>query len=353
MNQQTPKVSLIVPVYKVEKYLDKCVKSLLGQTLQEIEIILVDDGSPDNCPAMCEEYARRDSRIKVIHKENGGLSSARNKGLNFIKGEYFMFVDSDDWLDTETCEVSYIEAKSSDADCLMFSYTKEFGDHSIVNHIFDSPKMELSNEEIKEKIHRRLFGPVGEELSKPQNVDLIVSACMQLFRTDKFQNVRFVDTQIIGTEDCWYQILIYGNCEKFVYIDRPFYHYLRINDGSLTTKYNPHLFSRWQTLYDYMKAYISENHEPGEYEVALKNRIALSIIGAGLNQTRSNDRLADGAKHIGSMLETSRYTKALDSLDTSLMPLHWKVFFILAKNRMTLTLFTMLKMIEFLRTHKR
>ena len=82
---------------------------------------------------------------------------------------------------------------------------------------------------------------IGEELACPQDGDLIVSACMQLFRTDKFKDIRFVDTKIIGTEDCWYQILLYQHCDKFVYIDKPYYHYLRINDSSLTTKYNPPL----------------------------------------------------------------------------------------------------------------
>ena len=95
-----PKVSIIVPVYNVEKYLVRCMESLLNQTLKEIEIILVDDGSPDNCPQMCDEYARRDSRVKVIHKSNAGLGYARNSGLDVAVGEYIAFVDSDDYVDT-------------------------------------------------------------------------------------------------------------------------------------------------------------------------------------------------------------------------------------------------------------
>ena len=91
-----PLVSIVVPVYKVEKYLERCVKSLLCQTLHDIEIILVDDGSPDRCPQICDEYASRDERIKVVHKRNGGLSSARNAGLLVATGSYIGFVDSDD-----------------------------------------------------------------------------------------------------------------------------------------------------------------------------------------------------------------------------------------------------------------
>ena len=92
------RVSVIVPVYKVEPYLRECVESVMAQTLTDIEIILVDDGSPDNCGAICDEYAAKDTRITVIHKENGGLSDARNVGLDIATGEYIGFVDSDDWI---------------------------------------------------------------------------------------------------------------------------------------------------------------------------------------------------------------------------------------------------------------
>ena len=95
-----PKISVIIPVYKVEQYLDECVESVVRQTYGDLEIILVDDGSPDGCPALCDRWAKKDSRIKVVHKKNGGLSSARNAGLAVARGEYIGFVDSDDYVDT-------------------------------------------------------------------------------------------------------------------------------------------------------------------------------------------------------------------------------------------------------------
>ena len=99
-----PKISVIVPVYKVEKYLDRCVKSIIGQTYPDFELILVDDGSPDKCPQMCDEWAKKDKRIRVLHKENGGLSSARNAGLRVARGEYVHFIDSDDWIELDLYE---------------------------------------------------------------------------------------------------------------------------------------------------------------------------------------------------------------------------------------------------------
>ena len=93
-----PLISVIVPVYGVEAYLNQCIDSILAQTHKNLEIILVDDGSPDRCPTICDEYARKDSRVRVIHKKNGGLSDARNAGLEIATGEYIGFVDSDDWI---------------------------------------------------------------------------------------------------------------------------------------------------------------------------------------------------------------------------------------------------------------
>jgi len=116
------KISIIVPVYNVERYIRKCVKSLINQTYKNIEIILVNDGSPDNCGQICDDFAREDRRIVVIHKENGGLCSARNAGLSVATGKYIGFVDSDDWIRADMYEYLYINAKSHDADIACCNY---------------------------------------------------------------------------------------------------------------------------------------------------------------------------------------------------------------------------------------
>ena len=105
MTTHLPLVSIIVPIYKVEPYLRRCLDSIVNQTYTNLEIILVDDGSPDNCPQTCDEYAAKDNRIIVIHKENGGLSDARNIGLDIWKGDYISFVDSDDWVEKKYIEI--------------------------------------------------------------------------------------------------------------------------------------------------------------------------------------------------------------------------------------------------------
>ena len=117
-----PQVSVIVPVYNVEKYIRRCVDSILAQTFEDFELILVDDGSPDNCPAICDEYAAKDNRVRVIHQENGGVSGARNAALNVATGEYIAFCDSDDWWETGFLESMVSSAHSSRADMVMTGY---------------------------------------------------------------------------------------------------------------------------------------------------------------------------------------------------------------------------------------
>lgn len=115
-----PAVSVIVPVYNVELYIQRCVDSLISQTLQNIEIILVNDGSTDACGKICDKYAAKDSRIRVIHQENAGLSEARNAGIDVARADYLMFVDSDDWVEREFCEIPFTKARENSADLVMF-----------------------------------------------------------------------------------------------------------------------------------------------------------------------------------------------------------------------------------------
>ena len=122
MERTALKISVIVPVYKVEPYLRRCVDSILAQTHKNLEVILVDDGSPDGCPAICDEYAAKDSRVKVIHKENGGVSSARNAGLDTATGDYIGFVDSDDWIEPDMYEDLLGALKETEADFSMCGF---------------------------------------------------------------------------------------------------------------------------------------------------------------------------------------------------------------------------------------
>lgn len=148
-------ISVIVPVYKVEKYLKKCVNSILTQTYSKLEIILVDDGSPDNCGVLCDEYALKDDRIKVIHQENKGLSAARNTGIDASHGDYLCFVDSDDLVTPDYCQVLYDLLKDNDYDFSVCGVCRfEDGDNPILKMTDLNNKVWKSKEFLKEQVNK-------------------------------------------------------------------------------------------------------------------------------------------------------------------------------------------------------
>ena len=343
-----PSISIVVPVFNVEKYLNQCVSSLLEQTLSSIEIILVDDGSCDNSPKMCDEFEKTDSRIRVIHKSNGGLSSARNAGMEYASGEYIMFLDSDDWIEPQTCETLYASAKENDSEVVVCSYVKEFIGHSVVSHIWD-----FSFTCDSQKIIRRLYGPINEELHNPQDLDLPVSACMQIILAKVAKEVLFVDTKKIGTEDLLYQIMVYSKVKKYSYVKESFYHYRRSDYGTLTTSYMPTKFERWQNLYDILYSQAEKDTTNCDlYKTALGNRIAFSTISLGLNEILSDQSFYKKASRLKEILGTERYIHSIGTLELKWLPIHWKFFFFLCRHKLSMTLTALLVLIEFLRTHK-
>lgn len=157
-----PKYSFILPIYKVELYLRECIDSILRQKIDDFEVILVDDGSPDNCPTICDEYAKKDSRIKVIHKKNGGLCDARNAGLEIAKGKYILFIDSDDYIEDNYLEV--IDKNIDDCDLLVFSYNNFYKNKIVkgygMNAVLDSDKSQeilLDDNKIRGYVWNKVF----------------------------------------------------------------------------------------------------------------------------------------------------------------------------------------------------
>ena len=192
-----PDISVIVPVYNVEPYLRRCIESLIEQTLQKIEILLVDDGSTDRSGQICEEYAGIDQRIRVIHQENGGLSAARNAGINRAKADYLMFVDSDDWVEQDFCKIPLEAAKKYQADLVMFQYKRCFGGRERKGRFDDTREGIVSEADAIRLVltgvgmmawnklyHRRLFEgvryPAGQLFEDVATTPLLVHAARRI-----------------------------------------------------------------------------------------------------------------------------------------------------------------------------
>jgi len=217
-----PKISVIVPVYKVEKYLRKCVDSILNQTYRNLEIILVDDGSPDGCPAICDEYAAADGRVKVIHKPNGGVSSARNMGLDMAAGDYFGFVDSDDWIDPGMFESLLNALRRSSASIAACGYTY----YTDAQNVRQMPLLWDNNSIDGEN----LVGSILYGATPRKRVDIGPFVWNKLFKRELWENTRF-DTSLVISEDLMALLQIVLKSETMAVCPQPLYFYRQNKSG--------------------------------------------------------------------------------------------------------------------------
>lgn len=217
----SPKISIIVPVYRVEAYLPACVESIRAQTYPDLEILLVDDGSPDGCPQLCDAYAAQDPRIRVVHKKNGGLSDARNAGLEAATGEYIGFVDSDDLIEAEMYQTLLDELQRSGADLVICKYDEI--DSRTGNPLPRGSELKtecLSGEQALEKLNARYYG------------DYVV-AWNKLYSRKALRGIHFPVGKI--HEDQFVAHRIFANCDTVACIDRPLYHYMK-REASITNQ---------------------------------------------------------------------------------------------------------------------
>lgn len=249
------KVSIIVPIYNVEKYLLRCLNSLLNQTLRDIEIILVDDGSPDCCPQMCDEYAKKDARIKVIHKKNGGLSSARNAGLDIARGEYVAFVDSDDYTSCIAYETLYNAALDEQLDVVYAGFECLYSDkNSMESFVFDK---KYQGQEIVSFLSEMLC-PSNPIKSDKERVCMSVwNAIYKRSIIEKF-HIRFKSERTYLSEDILFHLDFLPHCKVIRCIPQIFYHYCE-NGGSLTHNFNENKIKSNFKLYEMMLQIIRQN----------------------------------------------------------------------------------------------
>ena len=230
-----PVLSVIVPVYKVEPYLRKCVDSIRAQTLQEIEIILVDDGSPDNCGKICDEYAAMDSRIRVVHKENDGLSSARNAGIAIAQADILGFVDSDDWCDADMFALLYRNMLQESADISVCGLTMHAAGNTALTN--DPKYAVLSGADAMEFLYQL---PIGNP-----------TVWNKLYRKHLFDSIRFPEGKIY--EDVFIMPRLMDAADTVVFDMQPKYHYDASRTGSITQ--NPYRSQKLDVIEAYYENY--------------------------------------------------------------------------------------------------
>lgn len=335
MKNKNAKVSIIVPMYKVEKYLEKCIQSIINQTLKEIEIILVDDGSPDNSGLIADNYSKKDNRIKVIHKKNGGVSAARNDGLKLASGEYVIFCDADDWLNEECCKVLYKRAKEKNADIVIGDVYMSYPEKN--THIkFYSNDFTINDKHKIKKLVRADINRTYCENPPKEGVafgyggpwNKLVKRSLLLDNDIKF------DVRTKGVfDDILYTAYVLENAQVVSYISYPVYYYRQV-DTSITNSYkekmleiNALIFNSWE---EFFKKYEENNEYQKPYYACVVRRMSesLKLYFLTPKNPKSKNELQ---KEYYKMIKTEPYKTAIKNVELAKLSKRQKLIVLLSK----------------------
>lgn len=329
-----PQLSIIIPVYKVEKYLNHCIQSVVNQTLQDIEIILVDDESPDNCPQMCDEYAKKDSRIKVVHKKNGGLGFARNSGLEVATGEYVTFLDSDDFVDLYTYEHLYNLAVTNKLDAVYYKFKRFVNENEVEQVDICNEIKKYENEDVKEL----MLDIIASEPSAKVDHKIQCSSCTAMYRMNiiKDNNVSFHSERELISEDMIFNLdfLKYASCVAFN--NGAHYHY-RVNPTSLTSTIRTDRVEKIKILYDF----INDNIKLWgfDYVKAAERNNKLFIGGCRNAITNYLSNGKDRRRWLEVQLSMPIWNEIYLEYNWRQLPLYPKLYFLLCAKKKILMLF--------------
>lgn len=265
---ESPQISIIIPIYNVERYLRQCIDSILAQTFTEFELLLIDDGSPDGCPAICDEYAGKDARVRVFHKQNGGVTSARNKGLDNANGNWIIYIDGDDWIEPTYVEELYNAAINNEADIAIcgFRFVYEDGS-SVIEHptIWDDNKQSSLNRYIA-SIWTTACGSIQK---------------LSLYKDNSIRSPK----NISYCEDFHLMVRLCYFADKVVSIDSPLYNY-RQQSSSIMHSLNEKTWKDELTVYKEIIDFFRNQGKLGEYIKAMSWRTLKAAQDMTLNPSR-------------------------------------------------------------------
>lgn len=330
------KVSIVVPVYNVENYVARCIDSLVNQTLRNIEIILVDDGSTDSSGKICNEFAKRDERIRVIHKDNGGLGYARNSGMEIARGEYIGFVDSDDYVDTKMFEA-------------LFSYASEYdSDYVRCEHIIVDDE---GNEKLREQYHlesgiyskteiqEKLLCPMfGKDIGEGKEAHVGISVWRAIFRTSiiKEHHLFFPSEREVISEDIPFNLDFLMHAHTAYVTNEGFYYYVERGD-SLTKTFRKDRFDKEVYLYCYLQDKLKEYNLYGKCKIRIK-RFMLDRGRRSMRGVMNNSEYSLKEKYLilKKMMSNKHFRTAFDELPVNKLPFKYRIMAYMMKYKMTL-----------------
>lgn len=333
-------ISIIVPIYNVSKYLDRCMESLLKQTYTNIEIIMVDDGSPDDCGSKCDDYASRDCRIKVIHKQNAGLGMARNSGLDIANGKYVAFIDSDDYVNIEMIEKLYHRLQNTKADtcfCRYYNVTAEK-----MNIL--APEIYKKNNYHQDEIKEILLGMVGSLPEEPGDVEIGMSVWKGLYSLDIINKskIRFQSERKYISEDIIFHIEYLQKAQKVVVEETPNYYYCD-NGGSLTKSYKANRFEMEKILFQKEINELDKIFQREEYNQRLFKSFLGRVRRCISQEVNDNLNRKNARKNIRQICEDQLVQSVIEKFDDKNLQVTKRMVNFFMKYKMVLALYCVFK----------
>lgn len=311
--------SIIIPVYNVEKYLERCLESILADSCKDMEIILVDDGSTDNSGKICDYYSSNYSSIRVVHKPNGGLSSARNAGLNEATGEWISFIDSDDWVDKDCYKTTrdlLAKPENRTVDMVKLGYKKVLNDYTVSFTPCISEGV-YEGDAIRDQLLKTALG--SRRISNSTMNTIILSSCAHLYRRQFLQEtgVKFVSEREIGSEDFLFIYSLYMRASKVLVTKQQWYNY-DTREGSLTCRYRNQLYRQYRKLAKYIRLQMEETGlfpaMKADYECMYISLIYICVINE-CNYSEGRIRQIQNVRNILRDKHLQKYLRSYRSSD--------------------------------------
>lgn len=334
------KISIIVPIYKVEKYINQCVDSIISQTYEDIEIILVDDGSPDNCPAICDKYAKSDNRIRVIHKHNGGLISARKAGLKASTGKYVCFVDGDDWIELDMYKNIADSIENTEADCIITQFFFDYPNKPVKSEYKLNKKYYIRSEIEKEIFPTMLFD------NQYYRFGIFPNCWSKVFKRELLEkHLPDTDERIRMGEDIAFTYPCLMECQSIAFVDKALYHY-RINPESMTKAYDPDLQN---IIYLPYYALMNKSRELGvDLSKQLPYYLLYLVNFVIRNEANENNPKSKAEKNavLDGIINNKIVLENINQVNPSVLPSHTKLLLISIKKRSRFMLQNYIKLLR-------
>ena len=327
-NNKSPFFTIVLPIYNVENYLDRCINSILSQDFDNYEIILVDDGSKDSCPALCDKWALQDGRIRVVHKKNGGLGYARNTGIDAAVGQYILFIDSDDYILPGLLDKLYQNICKYQSDVVFYGFSRVDADNNVFAELNPCPEKFFYDDhsEIKNVLLPEFIAK-NPHTGRQSNIRVSVCTCCINVRMLKINNLRFVSERDYISEDLYFYIELFNNLCRVSFIEQSYYCYCQ-NLGSLTSTYREKRYERIKHCYEAVEQNADKYEYDGEVQLRLKASFIATVLGC-LKMEAGNTKNAgrkETYRRIKRIAKDEYLLNALNTYPQTFFNRQWRIF---------------------------